>query len=48
MYKNSLHQEPGINENMFEWMNAVAIDENVTKKGRYGTLALDEMKIQVI
>ena len=46
-YKNSIHQTPGINPDLFLWMANEAEAKKIPTAGRSGCLALDEMKIQV-
>lgn len=45
-YKNAVHQKPGISFDMMSWMNNEAKSQNLTVKGYYGGLILDEMAIQ--
>lgn len=46
-YKNSVHQAPGVTEEMLNWMFKEAEAKEIPAAGRYGCIALDEMKIQV-
>lgn len=45
-YKNSVHQEPGINHGQLKWMIMQAKHDNIPPEGYHGGLILDEMAIQ--
>lgn len=46
MYKNAIKQNPGFEENTFEWMFNEANRLNIPEKERYGGIIFDEMSIQ--
>jgi hypothetical protein len=48
MYKNSLQQLPGVNQQMLVWMYHEASRAEVPAHGYEGGLIFDEMSIQVI
>lgn len=45
-YKNSLHQQPGFNEHIFQWMNEVANEYQIPSHGLSGSIIFDVMSIQ--
>jgi len=45
-YKNTVHQEAGININMLQWMSNEAQAKNIPPEGYQGGLIIDEMSIQ--
>ena len=45
-YKNSVQQEPGLNEEVFQLMREEAEKRNIPQFGRLGGIMLDEMAIQ--
>lgn len=45
-YKNSVHQEAGVNKDMLEWMANEAKIKNIPPAGFQGGLIIDEMSIQ--
>ena len=45
-YKNCVHQVPGINKKMFDWMYKAAQEQNIPDYGYAGGLIHDETKIQ--
>ena len=47
LYKNSVKQKPGLNEEVLEWMKREADKLNLDRFGKEGGLILDEMTIQV-
>ncbi len=47
LYKNSVKQRPGLNEEVLEWMLVEANKLGLDSFGREGGLILDEMAIQV-
>ena len=46
LYKNVIRQRPGLNSDMFSWMNQAADENNVSAAGRRGGIIFDEMCIQ--
>ena len=47
-YKNSVSQQPGLNDDVLKWMDSEAKKKNVPDLGRCGGIILDEMANQVI
>lgn len=47
LYKNSIKQKPGFDEEMFHWMHIEANRQNISEHERYGGIIFDEMSIQV-
>ena len=47
MYKNSVKQEPGLNQEVFKLMTQEANKRKIGLMGRRGGIMLDEMSIQV-
>ena len=47
MYKNSVVQKPGFNEEVLEWMQQEAERLQLSAVGKCGGIILDEMAIQV-
>lgn len=48
MYKNSVSQKPGLNDEVLQWMLHEADKLKLDSFGREGGLILDEMAIQVM
>ncbi len=48
MYKNSVTQKPGLNDDVLKWMQHEADKLRLESFGREGGLILDEMAIQVV
>ena len=48
LYKNSVWQKPGLNEEVLDWMVRGADKLSLSSFGREGGLILDEMAIQVL
>ena len=48
MYKNSVAQKPGLNDDVLKWMQHEADKLRLESFGREGGLILDEMAIQVV
>ena len=46
LYKNSIKQKPGFDEEVFNWMHMEANRQNLPKGERYGGIIFDEMSIQ--
>lgn len=46
IYKNKIHQKPGINKELIQWMKNEALCRNLPPDGYEGGLMLDEMSIQ--
>ena len=46
MYKNKLKQEPGFDDNVFEWMLTEAKRRNIPEDGMIGGVIFDEMAVQ--
>ena len=47
-YKNSINQEPGVQESMLKWMSDEAKARNIPAHGMCGGLMCDEVSIQVL
>lgn len=45
-YKNIIHQDPGINKDVLQWMSNEAKLQNIPPEGFAGGLIIDEMYIQ--
>lgn len=46
LYKNSIKQKPGFDDEIFHWMHIEANRQNMPEDGRYGGIIFDEMSIQ--
>jgi hypothetical protein len=46
-YNNTVHQRPGINEELLKWMVKAAVEKGLTPSQCFGGIAFDEMKIKV-